>query len=124
MYCSESKNSRKVSVHDMEDCVGMHKHLTLALVAEKYRLRAPSALSPGKGASLPTGQETKYILEGVLIGAFVYPHVSNWSNFIVGVRVKSKLLRRSHTPMLATYPTQAVLYTDILLHSKHLVTIR
>jgi hypothetical protein len=90
----------------------------------KYPLRAPSAFSPGKGPSLPTGQETKYILEGVLIVAFVYPHVSNWFNFIVGVRVKSKLLRRSHTPMLATYPTQTVHYTDILLHSKHLVIMR
>ena len=51
----------------------------------KYPLRAPSALTPWKGPSKPTGQETKYIVEGVLIGAIVHPHVSNWSNFIVGV---------------------------------------
>jgi len=51
----------------------------------KYPLQAPSALFPGKEPSLPTGQETKNIVEGALIGAFGQTHVSNWSNFIVGV---------------------------------------
>jgi len=56
------------------------------------QLRAPSALSPGKRPSLPTGQEAIDIVEGVLIGAFVHPHVSERSHFWVGVWVKSKLI--------------------------------
>jgi hypothetical protein len=54
------------------------------------QLRAPSGLSPGKGPSLPTGQEAIDVVEGVLNGAFGHPHVSERAHF--GVRVKSKLL--------------------------------
>jgi len=45
------------------------------------QLRAPSALSPGKGPSLPSGQESIAIVEGVLT---FRPHVSEWSNFGLG----------------------------------------
>ena len=54
------------------------------------QLGAPSALSPRKGPSLPTGQGAIDIVVGVLNGAFGHPHVSERA--YLGVRVKSKLL--------------------------------
>jgi hypothetical protein len=47
--------------------------------------RAPSALCPGKDPSFPTGQEAIDIVEGMLIGAFVYPHLLERSHFWVRV---------------------------------------
>jgi len=41
------------------------------------QLRTPADLTPGKGHSLPTGQEAKDIVEGVLFGAFGHPQVSS-----------------------------------------------
>ena len=54
------------------------------------QLRAQSALSHGKGPTLPTEQEAIHIVEGALIGAFVHLHASKSSHFWVRVRVKSK----------------------------------
>ena len=85
LYCSESKNSRGVSMHGMEaygrNDVWRTNSYTWHEMQMSDQLRAPSSLSPGKGPSLPTGQESIDIVEGVLT---FYPHVSDWSNFGVG----------------------------------------
>jgi len=54
--------------------------------------RAPSALSLGKGSSLPTGQEVIDFVEVALIGVFGHPYLSKRSHFWCVVRVKCKLL--------------------------------
>ena len=57
------------------------------------------------------------------MGACGHPHISKQSHFFLWVflRVYSKFVLMFHIPMLATYPTQAVLHTDLLLHCKHLL---
>jgi hypothetical protein len=56
------------------------------------QFRAPSALSPGKGPLLPTGQEVIDFVEMALFGAFVHPYLTKRSHFWSVVRVKCKLL--------------------------------
>jgi hypothetical protein len=91
------------------------------------QLRAPTILSPGNGCrySLDRSLSEPNFVQGVRIGACGHPHVSRRSHFFIWVRMKvnSKFLGTSHIPMLATYPTQAVLHTDMLLHSKYLIAV-
>jgi hypothetical protein len=65
-------------------------------------------------------------VQGVRIGACSHHHVSRRSHFFiwVGMKVNSKFLGTSHIIMLATYPTQAVLHTGMLLHSKYCTSLQ
>jgi hypothetical protein len=56
------------------------------------QIRALSALSPGKGPSLPTGQEAIDILEWCCLGHFFIFICQIGLVFGMGLRVKTKFL--------------------------------